>query len=148
MKAFGRQALVPSGVVGVPRSMNRQEMLERQMQLWAQRQQQMANPGQQKIIVGQQLGDLLLDAEDPNKEEEGTREHRPGLVGQLIPAVRNYYRGFQRQKQAPPVHRSDWQPRQHHRQEYQTNVVHHNVGPQSSSRNGIPVHGKQFQPVV
>ena len=91
MEAFGRQAPLLSGGGVAPRSMSRQEMLERQMQQWAQ-QQRMANPGQQKIIVGQQLGDLLLDAEDPNKEEEGTREHRPGLVGQLIPAVRNYYR--------------------------------------------------------
>ena len=91
MEPFGRQAPLPSGGGVAPRSMSRQEMLERQMQQWAQ-QQRVANPGQQKIVVGQQLGDLLLDAEDPNKEEEETREHRPGLVGQLIPAVRNYYR--------------------------------------------------------
>ena len=123
--------------------MDRQEMLQMQMQQWAQ-QQQMANAGNQNSVLGQQIGELLLEAEDPNKEPEDDDTNQPAVRRPLAP--RNYYRGFESQKQGPPTGHSGFHPRpqKHHNSEFDKTVGHHSGGLKLSNQNGIPSHRNNF----
>ena len=140
MEAFARQAPLPARG-----GLSREEMLQMQMHQWTQ-QQQMANAASPNSVLGQQLGELLLEAEDPNKEPED--DDQPAAPRRLTP--RNIYRGFQGQKQAPPSSHLGFHHGQqkHHNRQFDKTVVHHRGDLKMSNQNGIPSHGNDVFIVI